>query len=249
MRWTTKPPVGTRLDRAHPLNRGLVAYWPFWEGGGSVVRDIAGQSMVGTLTNGPVWTGGQFGQALSFDGSDDFVNVGNTSSSLYSGDFTLSVRVRLNANGNYPTIIDKRSAVSAGVNFAFNSNTRKLFLRLSTTDLIGTAVIPLSTWTHVSAIRSGSTVKFYINGVQDGSDFTGNGGDFSNTNSMTFGGNLINGLYLTGLIDDVRVYNRALSAAEVAELYADPFCMFESASKARWFVPSVAVLSLSVSDF
>src|SRR3989344_3676813 len=58
---------------------GLVGYWTFDEGTGATASDSSGNNNTGTLTNGPTWTTGKIGQALSFDGVDDYVNISNES--------------------------------------------------------------------------------------------------------------------------------------------------------------------------
>ena len=76
-------------------SRGLVGYWKFDEGTGTQALDSSGNSNTGTLTNGPTWTSGKVGNAIQFDGSNDYVNCGTGSKLNFgAGDFTLSSYIK-----------------------------------------------------------------------------------------------------------------------------------------------------------
>ena len=81
-------------------------------------------------------------------------------------------------------------------------------------DLRGTAQLALNTWTHLAATYSGSVLNLYVNGTQVASQ-PATGQIVSSTGALKFGGNAIWSEWFNGLIDEVRVYNRALSAAEI----------------------------------
>jgi len=71
-----KPTRGIRLNKSHPLARGLVGCWLFNEGSGGQVYDLSGNGGDGTIT-GAVWSAGKFGSALDFDGGTDVISVGS----------------------------------------------------------------------------------------------------------------------------------------------------------------------------
>jgi len=73
----------------------LVGYWSFDEGAGAIANDGSGNGNDGTLENGPEWTAGQFGDAVQFDGTDDYVNVGNADTLSITGDLTFSLWVKI----------------------------------------------------------------------------------------------------------------------------------------------------------
>ena len=77
--------------------------------------------------------------------------------------------------------------------------------------------IPLGTWTHLATTYDGTTLRVYVNGVQVGS-LAATGTIASSTGQVTIGGNSVWGEYFAGAVDDVRIYNRALSAAEITSL-------------------------------
>jgi hypothetical protein len=80
--------------------------------------------------------------------------------------------------------------------------------------VLGTGAVPSNAWTHVAATYDGSTLRFFVNGVQVASK-SGISTVLASTGALKIGGNSVWGEYFRGLIDDVRIYNRALSLAEI----------------------------------
>ena len=78
----------------------------------------------------------------------------------------------------------------------------------------GTAALALNTWTHVAATYDGATLRLFVNGVQVASRAV-TGSLITSTGALRIGGNTIWGEYFSGLIDEVRLYNRALTPAEI----------------------------------
>ena len=76
------------------------------------------------------------------------------------------------------------------------------------------APLAIGVWTHLAATYDGVTMRFYVNGVQVGSRAQ-TGSMLVSTRALRIGGNSVWGEYLNGLVDDVRIYNRALSPAEI----------------------------------
>jgi hypothetical protein len=81
----------------------------------------------------------------------------------------------------------------------------------------GPAALPLATWSHLASTYDGSTLRLYVNGIQVSSiPRSGVSSIEVGTGALRIGGNTIWGEYFRGLIDEVRIYNRALGAAEIA---------------------------------
>lgn len=220
--------------------QGLVGYWPFNEGTGTVAIDKTGQGNDGTLTNGPTWVTGKYGKAVSFDGTDDYVSVatepaytaGATSigASLWAYIdptlFDTSVAVLLdsgsgipNTNNGFFIVLDDRAGVAQATNgllVSFDTVTGGVYSAHSN-DLF-----PSAGWYHVSVSYSNGTGTIYINGVSQSVsvDNAGSGNYIPRNSALNIGNLNGNGYYFHGLIDDVRIYNHALSATEVASLYA-----------------------------
>ncbi len=207
--------------RGGNLTSGLVGHWTF-DGSKlttTTATDSSGSGNSGTLTNGPTPIQGKLGQALSFDGTDDFVDTASVSTySFGTGDFTVAFWIKTtDVTGN---ILSRGSGVSAVGNWAivlFFSNlywqdahgTTNLYNRSATSIIDGN-------WHHILIKRSGTTNTMYFDTVQQGASVTDNT-NYSPTNIFRMG-NGANG-NLAGSIDDVRVYNRALTDAEVTQLY------------------------------
>jgi len=81
---------------------------------------------------------------------------------------------------------------------------------------IGSAALPLNAWSHLAVTFDGAVVRLYVNGVQSGS-FPFVGSMAASTGPLRLGGNGIWGEWFAGLIDEVRVYNRALAAGEIQQ--------------------------------
>ncbi len=99
---------------------GLVGYWPLDEGAGTTTSDSSGNGNDGTL-NLPGWGSGKFGGALDFDGTDDYVDCGN-SSILYfgTGDFTISAWIKMPSSTEVHTIWAKGGDDSGGIRYTLS---------------------------------------------------------------------------------------------------------------------------------
>src|SRR3989344_2227598 len=221
-----------------PSNLGLVGYWSMNENTGTVAGDSSGNNNRGILTNDPTWVDGKRGKAINFDGSNDYVNAGSGSSLDNLPAITFSAWIYPRAQGTRLFVTNRGNPESSGWRFAFDSATAgsmRFTVDYSTTDLVtrnnspdANSVAPLNKWTHIAVTWNGSAtatnVKIYFNGVGANSYSTANGvGDRvdDNAQNLIIGHNeaLTSNGGFNGLIDEVRVYNRALSAAEIQALY------------------------------
>ncbi len=195
-------------------NLGLAAYWSFDEGSGTTAADHSGHGNKVTLTGGASWDVGKIGQALKTAGSGQYAQAtAPTPTTAYT------VSAWLRWQGSLP-ISDIKVGIAYGDG---NPNTLwmgyfsdgKLAVSNSSVDLKSSTVINSGTWHHVVGVLSGGTLTGYIDGVSIGSTATGARG----ADTLKMGDYISASLPWTGLIDEVRVYNRPLSAAEVLALY------------------------------
>ena len=196
---------------------GLVAAYGFDEGSGTTVTDASGNGNNGTVTNTTWSTSGKYGGALQFNGTNALVTVPDTASLHLSSGMTLEAWV------NPSTVTAKwRDVIYKGNdNFyleATSTNASKpdagMIAGGSYADAIGTAKLTASTWSFLTETYDGSTLRLYVNGTQVAS--TAHTGTIAtSTNPLQIGGDSIYGQYFAGLIDNVRVYNVALSAAQI----------------------------------
>ena len=100
------------------ITTGLVSHWKLDETSGTIATDSAGTNN-GTLTNGPTWVTGKLNNALSFDGTNDYVNAGNPASLTDINVKTISAWIKLNSYGetSYGRVVDKENDNSDGWNF------------------------------------------------------------------------------------------------------------------------------------
>jgi hypothetical protein len=196
---------------------GLVAAYGFDEGSGATTADQSGTGNTGSLQN-TVWsTAGKFNNALSFNGNNARVNVNDSASLRLTTGMTLEAWVRPSALGDWRTVILKeRTGYYAYALYGNTDNNRPSAHVFSSADhdLRGTAALPVNAWTHLAATYNGTTLALFVNGNQVSSQ-AATGAIASNTGPLRIGGNTIWGEHFIGLIDEVRIYNRALSATEI----------------------------------
>jgi len=159
---------------------------------------------------------GRIGQALSFDGVDDHVEVPD-SNSLDTGDiFTQALWFkRSSISGAVEVLFDKGAGSSS---FAIDTDNSIMLCKDNFGCLVSTTISITDTgWHHAVVTKNGSTIKLYIDGV----DYTGavTNQTIVNTTSVFFISGPSGEFPFNGSIDDVRIYNRALSASEVSRLY------------------------------
>jgi len=208
----------------------LVSHWKFDEGTGPTASDSEG-SNEGTIT-GASWITGLLGGALDFDGSGDYVNVGNDDSleiDITNSNVTISAWV-------YPKVLDNYEPVFAaddydGAYYGYmlmitpdgyvwltygdgtgaGSNNRRT--------KTGTTSLQTNTWYHVVGIIRGATdMSIFINGIDDGGTYSGTGGDVSYSSASASIGRVRFGTLdneFNGSIDEVMVFNRELTEGEV----------------------------------
>ena len=194
-----------------------MAAYGFNEGGGALLTDLSGNGNNGTIT-GATWTTlGKYGNALSFNGSNALVTVNNAPSLQLTSAMTLEAWV-------FPTTVNNtwRDAIYKGNDnyylMAMSNNASHpvagAILGGAYGEAIGPNALTANTWTHLAATYDGATVRLYVNGVQVASRAQ-TGFIATSTNPLQIGGDSIYGQYFAGRIDETRIYNRALSPAEI----------------------------------
>jgi hypothetical protein len=200
---------------------GLVAHWKFDEGTGTTVSDSSGNGNTGTLINGPLWSVGKMRNALYFDGTDDNVTVLDSNSLDLSGSFTLSAWVNpASSFTDFRSILVKNYKYYLYASVAgYCGDGSPLGGFEETTNQLVCEPSPLSvnTWTHLTLVSTGSTLTLYRDGVAVANSSVS--GIASSTNGTLQIGASEFGEYFKGLIDEVRIYSRALTATEVQGIY------------------------------
>ncbi|HEY0709926.1 MAG TPA: LamG-like jellyroll fold domain-containing protein [Polyangia bacterium] len=225
-----------------PLDNGLVGYWKFDEGRGSTTYDLSGNGNNGTVVGGAPFTADvpasmpiDDAGALVFDGTSQYVDLGAPAGLNVSGQITMAAWVKINATDGF------RNILSHG---ASDSPERDTFLRIyggeyrvgtwySPTDTYASYAMPggdVGTWVHLVGVNDGTTWRLYRNGVQVATQ-AGSAGAYTATANWRIGAQGSSASrFFSGSIDDVRIYNRGLTANEVAALYTYGYTTGSSAT-------------------
>jgi len=204
---------------------GLVAWWKFDEGAGTMAWDSSRNGNGGTI-HGAVWANGKEGngKALSFDGTNDYVRVPD-SDSLDVTQLTICAWINprsyppdrwhagIVGKGGY----DMRTGYETLLSYAFgDSGEGKLFEFDTNWDQMNYGPIPVDTWTHVAATYDGTTGSVFVNGeLRNQSPLAA---VTTNSADLYIGMRTPENAFVAhfdGLIDEVRIYNHALSAREI----------------------------------
>ena len=196
---------------------GLVAAYAFEEGAGPTISDISGRGNTGTLTNATWTETGRYGRALSFNGTNAWVTVADAASLDLTNAMTLEAWVRpATLSGWRTALIKERGTGLSYALYAHDGARPNVYIRLGGGDrtVAGTSAIAANTWTHLATTFDGATLRLYVNGAQVASrPFSGS--ITASADPLRIGGNAPWGEYFSGLIDEVRVYSRVLTAAEI----------------------------------
>ena len=195
---------------------GLVAAYAFNDGAGTTVADASGNGRTGTTANTTWSTTGKYGGALSFNGTSSRVTVADAASLHLTSAMTLEAWINpTTATPGWRDVVykgDDNYYLSATTNTSrpggggiFNGSYGEVF---------GTANTATNTWTYLAVTYDGATLRFFVNGTQTAT-LAKTGALKTSTNPLTIGSDAIYGQYFRGLIDDVRVYNIALTQAQV----------------------------------
>lgn len=202
---------------------GLGAFWSFEEGIGTAVFDDTGNGNTGSLLDGPAWTVGRFGGGLSFDGVDDRVRVPHGDTLNFTTSMTMAAWIKPTAQPAGKVILSKEASNTASYQLSFDgSGLLQGCLQFSE----GLRCVSLSTalsldqWIHVAVTYDGTLIKLYVDGLESDVESASDSiltGDLP----LWIGANQA-GASFPGIIDEVRVYDRALSVSQISALTADP---------------------------
>jgi hypothetical protein len=219
---TNSAPVAVNVNNTAPS--GLVAAWGFEEGAGTTTTDVSGSNLIGTISGASWSAAGRFGNALSFDGVNDWVTVADNNVLDLTTGMTIEAWVNPTINNGWETILMKETtgelayALYSDNNGNDSGGPRRpaVWIRQGGTSYgtAGTSQTPVGNWTHIAATYDGSVLRIYENGLLANS--LSRIGSINVTGSpLRMGGNSVWSEWFNGLIDEVRIYNRALSAAEI----------------------------------
>lgn len=217
-----------RPDWTNNINTGLAGWWALREGCGVKASDISGKNNHGTLTNGPLWSGG----GLKFDGTDDYISCGN--SSILKPVLPISVFAQFTVNSlaaNKAIFGNDDGANYAGI-MCYVLTTGAVWLtfgdntgagspnRRSKTSTAG-VITAGKECTVVGVIRGATDMSIYVNGVDVGGTYSGTGGTMAySAGAAVIGKNAT--VYFNGGIKHLRMWSLGLSAAAAQQLSVNP---------------------------
>jgi hypothetical protein len=198
---------------------GLVAAYGFNEGSGALVADASPFNNAGAAL-GTTWNAsGRFGAALNFNGGSSRVTVPDSASLDLTTGMTIEAWVRPTTLAGYQSLVMKELPADHAYTLYGNSpgvGPSGAVVTTSGIQITGTATpLALNTWTHLAVTYDGAQLRLFRNGTEVAA-LPMTGTMLTSSNPLTIGSNSIWGEYFAGAIDEVRVYNRALSAAEIA---------------------------------
>jgi hypothetical protein len=215
-----------------------VAHWKLDEASGTSAADSSGNGATGTLLNGATFAGGLTGNAVSLDGVDDIVRIANAPQLFMTGDMTVSAWIKIAA---MPT--SSAAVLTKGQTYGlhYQSDGSVLFqiwidgvTQSNAGTKWGTVVNPLKVsagqWYMLTGVKQGSTIYAYLNGSLVASAPIAFVPPIT-TALVRIGHAGYGGLH-KGLADDVRVYDRALSQAQIAALARPAIADFAAAPAA-----------------
>jgi len=204
---------------------GLIGHWKLDEGSGTTARDSSGKNNNGRLVGGPTWVAGKIGQALSFDGVDDYVEVPHNAALIpTTGKATVSVWINAKrhtgpggsqwqgilAKGGAPRLYNLYTEASGVLHFSTGPSGAYI-------GPLSTGQVPLNEWVHVAVVVDGKDL-FYLNGEPAGEGGQGATVPAGGSATLTIGQTGESNFFL-GMIDDVRLYDRALTAEQIKGLF------------------------------
>ncbi|HKT22506.1 MAG TPA: LamG domain-containing protein [Nitrososphaerales archaeon] len=211
-----------------PITSGLIGYWPFWEGSGTVVADLTANRNNGTLVNSPMWTSGLFGNGILFSGTTR-ITVSNPKNLQFYGTLPFSVSVWINAplsqTGGIIGIDKNQSGhfygwslgvTTAGkLNFEYNDSTGTD----RATQSVG--VLGSGSWHHLGISLSGTGLTFYIDGIGAGTSTLVNQLNNDGVLPLYIGFGDYQGAngYTPETLGQIRLFNTPLTDTDMGEEY------------------------------
>jgi len=219
------------VSQAQTPPPGLIATYSFDEGSGLSANDGSGNAHTGVIS-GATWTiAGKYGSALSFNGTNSWVTVADANDLDLTTGLTLEAWVFPTAAATATTwrnVLIKERSGGEIYNLYADTDTHvpaAYVVRSANpgtpVGVNGVAQVPLNTWTHLAMTYDTATVRLYVNGTLVRSSAT-TGALLTSTGALRIGGNSVWGEFFQGMIDEVRVYNRALTQAEIQTDMATP---------------------------
>ena len=209
---------GILLAPPSPSPTGLVAAYNFNEGSGTTLTDRSGSGNHGTIANATWTTSGRYGKALVFNGTSSWVTIADAPSLDLTTGMTLEVWIYPTTTSGTRDVLCKEG--SSDIYNLYARNWRGLpeinaYVNGANRTAEGPA-LSANVWMHLAGTYDGSMLRLYRNGVEVARQAQ-SGPIATSTGVLRIGGNSLWGEFFRGSIDEVRIYNRALSPSEIED--------------------------------
>ena len=215
------PPVyGTvrGVNWNHPLNRGLIAWWVMNEGSGNLLHDLV-RNLTLTVNGTYAWEYTTVGPALRFNGSDVYAMASDDSLVSGGADRTFRLWVNMAASDGAEHIMLRHGQITFNSIIALELYQSKFFLSQYGDSFFSNGFYPYNAWTDVVVTINSGLWQLYFNGAADAYKSMTTSTVLSPTSDLYIGcGEVIRGAWFNGWIKGIEIWNRALTAREVAEL-------------------------------
>jgi len=209
------------LGMAGNASADLVGYWNFDEGSGDVAVDSSGNGNDGTINGTPNWVAGQIGSALDFDGSSNFVEIPHSESLSMTEQITIAAWTNMRANSSGEMLIVSKGGWQPDMPYELSEdNGAVIFWQFYDTegrDNCSPESPPADEWHHIAATYDGTVFKCYIDG-ELGEEWEYTGTIPQNELSVTIGRRSTGGNFFDGMIDEVMIFDHALSDDEIPKI-------------------------------
>jgi O-glycosyl hydrolase len=217
--------VPIAITVSNQVSTGLVAAYGFNEGAGTVAADDSGSNLAGNVVNATWSESGKYGSAISFNGVNSWVTINDAAALNLTTGLTLEAWIKPATLSGWSTIILKEAGSEEAYALYANED-RPWPLAAVRIDgnydiATGDVQLPLNNWSHVASTYDGATLSLYVDGNKIAS-VAATGNLQVSSGALRIGGNAIWDEYFDGLIDEVRIYSRALTAAEIQTDMAMP---------------------------
>jgi hypothetical protein len=218
--------TGGMISSSYSFPKGIVAYYPL----DGTADDFGGNALNGT-NYGATTVPGMHGSAFYFNGSTSYISVPDNSLFIFNSGMSISAWIKPELNNMWYRIVDKEGSTSSTTSsneWAFGmALTGGLYFGISKgttqSSANGANPVTLNTWWHVTGTWDGITMHIYLNGIMQTESAQVTPPINHSTYPVLIGKGANSTYYFKGIIDELLIYNRALTAAEVDSLYRGYF--------------------------
>lgn len=153
----------------------------------------------------------------AFDGSGDYISVPSSSSLSIGGSLTITAWIRKDTTGVFGAILAKRDTSGSNTNYQLIvRNTNVLSFYQGGTVVNDTTALSANTWYHIAVVATSGSTDFYINGSLSSSQ---SGTTITSTSANLYIGQVVNASYWDGYMDEIAIFDRALTSTEIGNIY------------------------------